>query len=163
MLSSLDIDDPLLRFSEQIETGQTDGYSETVNISPLFSCRGAIRDAMETSPPLESSLEIRKQNADVIGDASNGTGWHVVRPSDDLRTGVLLLRPLRFDQEPGTIEQLRGAFHRRGVVLTAYENGWIRLSMPSQRFDCEEVAQIRHALRCVSPNLHDGSQRTLVA
>jgi hypothetical protein len=41
MLRTAELDDGLLRFCTQLTDANLDGYSETVNLGPLFSCCGA--------------------------------------------------------------------------------------------------------------------------
>lgn len=146
MIDSFEIDDPLLRFTEQLESGRLDAYSETVNITPLFSCRGALEDALQSDLTLTASLRIRSKNADLVCDASVDSGWHPVRPNAEFQTGVLLLQPDRFDTYLVSVDRLRAAFHGYGIVLTAYEEGLVRMSMPDRPFEATEVNQIRHAL-----------------
>ena len=45
MLQNHELDDGLLRFCGQLSNAALDGYSETVNLGPLFSCCGAAIDA----------------------------------------------------------------------------------------------------------------------
>ena len=42
MLDRRSLDDPLLAFLESIRTGRQRRFTETVNLSPLFSCRGSV-------------------------------------------------------------------------------------------------------------------------
>ncbi len=51
LLSAGVVDDPLLRVAEQIEAGRTDNYTETLNLSGLFTCQAAVTEALELSKP----------------------------------------------------------------------------------------------------------------
>ena len=46
MMACGDLDDPLLRFSSQLEAGAREAAGETVNLAPLFSAQGAVGDAL---------------------------------------------------------------------------------------------------------------------
>ena len=54
LLSSGDLDDPLLRLTVQMETATLDGETVAVNLIALFTSQGAAADALERSSPLPS-------------------------------------------------------------------------------------------------------------
>jgi Aminotransferase class-V len=140
MLKDGDLDDPLLHFAKQLESDCLDGHSETVNLAPLFSCHGAATDAAAVNRPT------RFANVNQAADAVRGTGWEPVLPDAAFRSGVLLLqaeRPLVRQADPAT---LRSTFHDKGVDLTAYDNGLIRLSMPDLPWQSDQLDALRKAL-----------------
>ncbi len=47
LLSGGDLDDPLLRFTAQLERSALDGETETVNLIPLFTAQGAAADGLD--------------------------------------------------------------------------------------------------------------------
>ena len=151
MIRGFEIDDPLIRFSRQLETGSTDGYTETVNISPLFSCCGALDDSASKAREQQQILRSRHTNADVISDAAMQTGWEPVRPAAEMQTGILLLQSQRRSIRQAERDVLRATFQERcGMTLTAYDDGLIRLSMPDRPFAGSDVDQIRKSLLAVN-------------
>lgn len=150
MVDSFQIDDPLLRFTEQLETGRLDGYSETTNISPLFSCCGAVEMVPASDAEQAKQLRLRRRNADVLSDVATDSGWRPVRPVTEFQTGILLLKPN--DRSVAfSAESVRAAFQQHGIVLSAYDDGLIRLSMPEPPFAEDAVVHIRRSLQCVFP------------
>lgn len=145
MVDARQIDDPLLRFTEQLERGQLDGYSETTNIAPLFSCCGAIDMAPANDLEQEQQLRIRRLNADVVSEAANDSGWMPVRSVTDFQTGILLLKPRHLPRR-SSAKSVRAAFQKHGVILSTYDDGLIRLSMPRRPFTDDNVACIRESL-----------------
>lgn len=145
MVDSRQIDDPLLRFTEQLERGQLDGYSETTNIAPLFSCCGAIDMVPANDTEQVQQLRIRRLNANVLSEIADESGWRPVRPVADFRTGILLLKP-RYQLSRSSAKSVCTAFHVHGVILSAYDDGLIRLSMPQRPLTDDAVAQIRESL-----------------
>ncbi|OWK40956.1 aminotransferase class V-fold PLP-dependent enzyme [Fimbriiglobus ruber] len=142
-----ELDDPLLRFSMDLEAGGLDRYSETVNLAPLFSCQGAVADGCVSSDYPHAVLAARLRNRDVIAGLAAESGWQPTLPAHGLRSGILLAqacRPQRRRIEP---ETLWDEFRNRGVALTAYEGGWIRFSMPEAPLADKDIHLLRNALR----------------
>ena len=144
------IDDPLLRFIRQIETDDSNGYLETTNISPLFSCCGAITDLTQSPDRIHEASEVRSSNADRILNATSGTGWKWLCPDDGLRSSVVLLHSQRAEVRSAAPDSVRAAFRRTGVALSNYDAGMIRLSMPSLPLTSESSDRVRQALLSVN-------------
>lgn len=149
MIDSFQIDDPLLRFTEQLESGRLDGYSETTNISPLFSCCGAVDMVPASNTEQEHQLRLRRENADVVSDVTIDSGWRPVRPAAEFQTGILLLKPGHRPSK--SADSVRAAFQKHGIILSAYDDGLIRLSMPERPLADDAVAHIRRSLQNVFP------------
>ena len=92
-LRSRQLDDPLLRFSTQLETGALDGVTETVNLGPLFSCQGATDEALGHSEGPHFSLPMRQIHRRRISALALRSGWRPLVPCSSLQTGILLLQP----------------------------------------------------------------------
>ena len=144
------IDDPLLKFIRQMETNDSNGYLETTNISPLFSCCGAITDLTQSTDRIREASAVRSSNADRILDTLNGTGWNWLRPDDGLRSSVVLLHSERPEVQSASPDSVRAAFRRTGLALSNYDAGMIRLSMPSVPLTSESSDRVRQALMAVS-------------
>jgi hypothetical protein len=150
LLRSGEVSDPLLQFSGQLESGALEGISETVNLLPLFTCQGAASDAMMPAGDVRAVLGARLRNADVAASLARAAGWVPLVSDPSLRTGILLLRAERAATRSRRPVEIREAFYERGVALTAYEGGLIRLSMPEVPWQPGEVEHLGAALRSVS-------------
>ncbi|MCI0457461.1 MAG: aminotransferase class V-fold PLP-dependent enzyme [Gemmataceae bacterium] len=146
MVADGDLDDPLLRFIAQLERTTLDGYTETVNLAPLFSCRGALADTDRPSPEAALSFRQRLANARRVVEVSRGTAWRALLPDASFRSGILLLQSERADVCQAPPEAMRAAFHNQGLALTAYHEGLIRLSMPALPWHDDELQRIQNAL-----------------
>jgi len=144
------IDDPLLRFIRQIETDDSNGYLETTNISPLFSCCGAVNDLTQSADRIREVSAVRSSNADRILNALTGTGWKWLRPDDCLRSSVVLLHSQRAEVRSAAPESVRAAFRHAGVSLSNYEAGMVRLSMPDVSLTYAALNRVQHALASVN-------------
>ena len=147
LLSDGELDDPLLRFSSQLETGSLDGSTETVNLGSLFSCFGASLDATEER---ESVFQERRANAEAVVDLSQETDWRLVSPSPELQSAVVMLEATDSPARELPAKTLRTAFEQEGLSLSAYQGGRIRLSMPEKPLSESQLNQIQAAFHAVS-------------
>ncbi len=150
MLASGDLDDPLLRFTAQLENSALDGDTETVNLIPLLTSQGAAADALERPSPLPTLLGVRQKNLAQATLVAESCGWRSLMPAEPFRTGILLLQAEREATRSLPAEAVRGAFAEKGIALTAYDAGTIRLSMPAAEWQPEEIDQVGRALRSVA-------------
>ena len=138
--------DPLLRFSSHVEFESFSTMAETVNIGPLFSCHGAILDLPSHCKQI---AEHRKQlkNVDTLSQSSMSAGWQALLPHRDFRSGILLVRAVRHairKMLPSAVSQL---FQVRGIAITAYDDGVIRLSVPRHIWQDDEYHWLCTALQ----------------
>src|SRR5947209_7206864 len=112
-----DLDDPLLRFAAQLENNTLDGTTETVNLGSLFSCQGAVVDALEVSQQTAGCLVQRQANAAVIAEVARASGWKPLLPTDPFRTGILLLQAEREVTRQRSGQDLRSLFCELGIAL----------------------------------------------
>lgn len=145
-----ELDDPLLRFSTQLETDRLDSRTETVNLACLFSCQGAVADALEEPRTPSRSLPRRLDSLTVAAGVAAASGWQPLLPPPAFRTGILLLQAERETSRALPATHLRHAFSERGVALTAYDGGVVRLSMPAQGWQPGELERLQGALRAAS-------------
>ncbi|MDZ4779474.1 MAG: hypothetical protein SGJ19_04415 [Planctomycetia bacterium] len=139
--------DPLLRFSQQLETADLDGVSETVNVAPLFSCQGALQDVPATDKERKKSFEQRLANAREVAASAMRVGWHPLLPHREFCSGILLLQSEREQVRARPASALCDLFRNFGIVVTAYDDGLVRLSMPARPWLPGEINQITEALR----------------
>ncbi len=147
MLSDGELDDPLLRFSSQLETDSLDGSTETVNLASLFSCYGA---SLDTAEERESVFQERRANAEAIIELSHETDWRLVSPSPEFQSAVVMLEATDSTACELPAKTLRTAFEQTGLSLSAYPGGRIRLSMPEKPLSESQLHQIQTAFRAVS-------------
>lgn len=149
LLTNGDLDDPLLRFTTQMERGSMDGETETVNLLPLFSGQGAACDALEMMNDA-NSRQLRQQNLATAASLASESGWRSLIPAAPFQTGILLLQAERTVPREQSPRELRNQFGEHGVALTAYDAGVIRLSMPSTPWQPAELDRLRTALRATA-------------
>jgi len=149
MIANGDIDDPLLRYTREVESGRVNGYSETVNFGPLFSCQGAIADR-GTSDEQVTQQEHQRQNLEVVAGIVTDANWRPVLLDSGLRTGILLAQANDPDLSRKDPSAMREAFREHGVGLSAYEGGIIRLSMPQVLLARDEAATLKNAFDLVA-------------
>jgi selenocysteine lyase/cysteine desulfurase len=147
MLSEGELDDPLLRFSSQLETDSLDGSTETVNLGSLFTCFGASLDIAEER---ETVFQERRTNAEAIIELSQKTDWRLVSPSPEFQSAVVMLEATGSVIRELPAKTLRTAFEQQSVSLSAYHEGRIRLSMPEKPLSDGQLHQIQAAFRAVS-------------
>ena len=150
LLGAGELDDPLLRFSTQLETDALDGTSETVGLASLFSCQGAVADALEGGDMPSRCLPGRVESLMAAATVAASAGWRPLLASAAFRTGILLLQAEREKKKELPAPELRRAFSERGVALTAYDGGIIRLSMPGEGWRPGEIEQLQGVLAAVA-------------
>lgn len=145
-----ELDDPLVRFSAQLEADALDGVTETVGLAPVFACQGAVADALAEPRPPADALPCRLANADTAAEVAAAAGWTPDRPGPGFRSGILLLAPERPAVRELSGPAVRAAFDDRGVTVTGYDGGRIRLSMPPTGWSAGELDHLGYALRAVA-------------
>jgi hypothetical protein len=121
-----------------------------VSLACLFSCQGAVADSLEEGRGPWQCLPRRLDSLAAAAGVATGAGWHPLLPPPAFRTGILLLQAEREGRKEMPATELRHAFSKRGVALTAYDGGVIRLSMPSEGWRPGEVEQLRGVLASVA-------------
>jgi hypothetical protein len=154
------LDDPLLAFLESIQAGRQRRFTETVNLSPLFSCRGSVEDQF-IEGSLAGRFRRRLLNADMVRRIARMTGWIPVLPDEEFRSASVLLRPASSIVRGCSSAALRERFHTRGIALTCYDHGIIRLSMPSDPLLRNQAGMLIQALALI--HQHANPQTTTEA
>ncbi len=148
------LDDPLLAFLQSIETRRMRRFTETVNLSPLFSCRGALEDQF-TDGPIGDRLRRRLANASLVRRIARMTAWKPLTPMEDFQSASVLLRSTSAEIQRLASDRLRSLFHDRGVAMTSYAGGAVRLAMPSVPLSTCEAGLLIQALALVQPHVRD--------
>jgi hypothetical protein len=147
MLANRQLDDPLMRFTEQLESNKLEAFSETVNIAPMFTATAAAADALRTEHIMVDALAVQLENVDRFAEGTSRTGWRLLRPKLPFRTGILLLEAKSPATREASVDRLRAAFWRAGVALTAYASGIIRTSFLQGPLLLSQIDAVRKALR----------------
>jgi selenocysteine lyase/cysteine desulfurase len=142
----LDPGDPLAAFLERLEAGKPEPFAETVNLTPLFTARAAM-DRHQVQGRVRERSGIRLKNVATVSEIASGSGWTPLAVQASVRSGIVLLRARGRETIEAPADVVRKRFLGRGIVLSSYEGGWIRLSMPETRLDARERNLLRGALR----------------
>jgi hypothetical protein len=129
LLMARRLDDPLLQFTEQLETGLLDGHSETANLAPLFACAGAAADkiAAGVSPAPLTGPEI---DAIIRTSLHN---WEPLLPREAMRSRIVLYESQDAGVRRLTPDNLRRLWLDAGYVVSAYRGGRVRISVTADQ------------------------------
>ncbi len=92
MLATGTLDDPLLCFSSELEGKPASRFGKTVNVSPLFSCHGAVNDALSDRNRQSNGNVVQTENAKVLIGLLDERRWKPVLPHESFRSGIALIR-----------------------------------------------------------------------
>ena len=157
LMASRRIDDPLLRMTEELVSGRTSRYGETVNLLPLFTCQGAVDDCLNGRDELDV-LHQRIANGDRLAEVAAANGWPPIRPAEQLRCGISLLRA-------GTRPTSR--CRQSGFASTSTIKGWpspriahglVRMSMPATPWSEAQISHLSTALARCCARVSSGSR-----
>jgi len=136
-LTAQKIGDPMLRLLNQMDHESEDRFSETVNLTPLFSCRAALQDLGS----IKASCAVRKANmAQLIARLPDC--WEPVLPHEAFRSGILLLKAVLPHLQSIAPDELRAKLLSQGIALTVYADGLMRLSMPATAWDAHDLERL---------------------
>lgn len=148
--SSCDVEDPLLRFTQELCGQSVNKFSETVNIAPMFSANAAIRSNRVSEPALRAHMCRQRANLTQIDQATKGTSWRTVSVDPSLRSGVTLIRSSSPHVRAASCSDVRQRFRHHGIVLSTYPDGLARLSAPTELVSSESIATLATAFERVS-------------
>ncbi len=144
------LDDPLLQLTEQVVQHRLDAISETANVAPLFSCQGALLDAPDSEDGLQACFKARLANVRLAAELAHDAGWNDLQPQETFQSGILLLQAQSADLRRLPADRLRYLFQERGVALTAYNSGLIRVSLTGQCWHSWQWERFRRILRRIA-------------
>ncbi|REJ87818.1 MAG: aminotransferase class V-fold PLP-dependent enzyme [Planctomycetota bacterium] len=143
LIAAGEVDDPLLQFTVQQTMESRRSFTETVNLSPLFSCHGALLEVEQSCRGLDSRGNDRHQT---LHELTDGSPWRPVLTDQSVRTQIAMLQ--RKSANGASAEQIRRQFAESGVALTAYSNNTLRLSLPFAILTSIQKRQLASAFRC---------------
>lgn len=126
--------DPLLHFTEQLESARLDGHSETTNLPPLFACSGATCD-------LTNGAGVRHKictEYEVDQLPVPTEEWQPVCPHKHLRSRIILYESSHSANRHDQADTIRSKWLNAGCVITAYAGGRARISLPPGRVDLRD-------------------------
>jgi hypothetical protein len=154
------LDDPLLRFTRTLSTGDIEDQGETVNLAPLFSASAAVSGQLGQADLAARRIEQRTENGRILSLAAGEAGWSPVVPHEDFQSGILMLRAVNYEVSRTEADQLRRLFGANGVTLTAYPGGLVRASLPDIPWTEDQLGMARSAFtRVRSDAARRGSER----
>ena len=129
--------DPLLVFTEQIDGGQLNGHSETVNLAPLFSSSAAALE-QDWHRCQFSANGAGSALADVVAGVTSMdlplelSHWVPTQPHGTLRSRITLFANQENTRSSTAAAEARREWLSHGCVVTTYDNGWVRVSPPPE-------------------------------
>ncbi len=136
------IDDPLMRFADELDGGACQRFGETVSLSPMLTSNAAAIDALRNRKATDAATD----NELILTSMAASLGWRVRTPCDDLRSRIVLLQSPRDSDRHVSPEMLRRRFLNRSIALSAYARGIVRVSLPSRPFSVDDCAALQTAL-----------------
>lgn len=132
-------DDPLLNLIECHALSQQKCCGETVNVAPLLHCHAAMIDASEFFLNGRQQFARRLTNGQELQEALKQSGWNA---ANDLDSGIVVLHPTDEDVSRSPPTTIRCAFQERGIAVSAFAGGLVRLSMPVEKLTGKQVQRI---------------------
>ena len=122
-------DDPLLQFTEQLDTGGLDGHSETANLSSIFACAGAVFHQLATQDSVVDTAH-HSMNEMLALVPRPSAEWHPCQPHESLRSRIVLFELQTPAVKPTCPHSVRKIWLDSGCIVTGYPDGRARLSLP---------------------------------
>ncbi|MHB0958776.1 MAG: aminotransferase class V-fold PLP-dependent enzyme [Pirellulaceae bacterium] len=141
------LDDPLLRFTWELENDRCDSFSETVNLAPLFTTAAAVSRLWHSRHGRLEEFQRQVANADRFAEIADASAWRPVRPDGSMRSGILLLQAKAKQARTALPDTVRERFRRQGIAVSAYEGGLIRTSLLADAIPPKHLDDVRSALQ----------------
>lgn len=138
-LASQRTGDPLFGFLDSLESDRLSGHLETVNLTPLFSCQGAIQGPEGLDA---AAFAQRLRNGELVRDFAAQLGWNPIVVDKPMLSGIQLL-DIPHHMMSHDVER---ALHDGGVRATVYETRLLRLSLPAKTLAPHELQRLGTAL-----------------
>lgn len=121
--------DPLLDFTEQLESHDLDSHFETANLTSLFACAGATSEQLSSQGNGHSPREIPTSRPWAMIPRP-GDQWCPLQPHVSLRSQIVLFESPNLTAEQTSPDAIRRAWLDRGCIVTGYPDGRARISLP---------------------------------
>ena len=140
--------DALLRLLESSSASSMKDPRETVNMTPLLACRGALEDVRRRS------CDQQNLNRRIAEQLLIQHGWRTLLPDSSFQTGILLAQAGSAADKTADPAAIRRRFMQAGLAVTTYAGGLVRFSIPYRKFTTVEVDCLGRGLAAVSSNLY---------
>ncbi|AMV35093.1 Aminotransferase class-V [Pirellula sp. SH-Sr6A] len=142
------LEDPLLRFTMELETGRFNRFGETVSIAPLFNVNAACIDAL-------ARIDIPNTDARTTIDSYESLhGWTRLATASDMESKASVFKAGTASVRKLPAEVIRSRFFRSGLVVSAYDKGLVRVSEPTSALIGDELDQLVLGFNGVPHHLH---------
>jgi hypothetical protein len=147
MTAKGELDDALLLFTNQLEAGRLERFTETVGVAGLFACAAAVgANLARPNQTCSSQFLERRANADAATEVARRSGWNPLLPDTSFRSGILLVQAHAPETRAAPAQELRTRFQGHGVAVTTYADGLARVSLLAQPLRGRQVDRLRSAL-----------------
>ena len=144
MVNAGEVDDPLLLLFMELEGGAPMPSGGTADLACLFSGSAALAEAARWENV--GRFPVLRANAERVEALARGTGWQPMPVHSQLGTGIQLLETVREETRRIPADCVRREFQERGIALTAFSGGILRLSMPGDPIGPGSLAALGRAL-----------------
>lgn len=141
------LDDPLLEFTEQLESGRWKSFGETVQLTPLFTANAACLDFQRI--PQDRRDCITPTNRILLRHETIPTRWQMMEPHWELVTDIVLLKQRASKQQALPAPHLGQRWLDQSISVTALSRGLVRLSLPDSTFTDEQLHRVKQALLAI--------------
>lgn len=148
MIDSGEIDDPLLLLLMELEGAASPQHGGTADLACLFSGSAVVAEAARLGN--DGRLPVLRANAERVEELARVRGWRPISVHSQLGTGVQLLETVREETRRIPADFVRREFQERGIALTAFSGGILRLSMPGDPIEPGSLAALGRALSDLS-------------
>lgn len=139
-------DDPLLKMLESSTSSSVKDPRETVNMTPLLTCRGALADVCW--PNTAGQTANRKLTKHLL----LRHGWKPLLPQAAFQSGIVLAQADCSSARRMNPVTVRRKFRDAGLSVTTYAGGYIRCSLPFQPFTSSDEDVLVRGLTAMSSN-----------
>jgi hypothetical protein len=136
------IDDPLLTFTNELETGRARRFGESVVVSPMITANAAITDSVTEPENVEVISENRRTIQSIV--ASN-QDWSRVLAGDEATSRIMMLGTRKTRGQQLSPDALRRRFHANGIAVSTYRRGRVRISVPGSPLRSDDVRRLESA------------------
>lgn len=139
-----DYSDPLLTLTRGLEVHDLDLCGPSAETASLFAARAALSERAASAEEVEKLLRVRSKNLDLLTEGMSALGnWRLTRHGRN--SGIMLAHARRHELKSIPPEALRAEFQRKGIALTCYPSGRVRLSAPDTALDSNDIERVSSA------------------
>lgn len=138
------LDDPLLTFTEQLQTGRWKRFGETVQLTPLFTANAACLDSVAI--PKDRRDLLTPANRLLLRHETFSTPWKMSEPNAEITTNIAILKQSSRKRDCIPAKELSKRWLEHGISVTALSRGMVRVSLPESRLTDPQLEHIKSTL-----------------